>query len=211
MLPICYESGLPQGHSPEAPTFMNIATENYIKEMLTNIFSRVSSNGPNYIKTSKFKKECEREERKVERGEMTRTAGGLLPCEAEEMRKRRVVCMEDLRLCNEIGDSYLGQTPIIEGEIVNGRFLDAPGVEELEYESPSKKKEARESRVNGVGVGGGRPNGTGEQEDTVMTNGYGYHVELDEPVDEVVQWAGGGVQDLAALDSVLDSCLAVGT
>lgn len=213
MLPICYEEGLPSGHNSECPTFMNIATETYVKEMLTNIFARVSCNGPDYkVKTGKFKRECEREERLIEKGELTRTAAGLLPCEAEEMRKRPPITMEDLQMCVQLGDSFMAQTPIISAEILNTRCLDAPGVEELEqerYRSP-KKAMAQPALTNGISI----PSKPASNGDQIKANGLRYFLDLHEPepvIDDEWTWQGGVVEDTETLDAVLDSCLAIGT
>lgn len=192
---------------------MNIATETYIKEMLTNIFARVSSNGPDYkVKTGKFKRECEREERLVEKGELTRTAAGLLPCEAEEMRKRPPITMEDLQMCAQLGDSYMAQTPIISAEILNTRCLDAPGVEELEretYQSPETPK-SKPVLANGIGIPSKLPlNGN-----KTKAKGYGYYLDLHEPepaIDDDWPWQGTSDEHQEMLDDVLDSVLAIGT
>lgn len=201
MLPICYENGLPSGHTPDCPTFMNLATETYIKEALTNFFSRVSSNGPGYIRTAEYRRKVDKEEEKVGRGELGRSVGGLLPVEVEEMRKRRPLCMEDLRLALGLGDAYFGQTPMLAAEIENhGVFLDTYGIEESLQDVHMMDRDGVKIGVSGVnGVGG--------------NNGYGYHVDLGDPVvnEEDWQWVGGGVQDVDGLDTVLDACLTVGT
>ena len=106
---------------------MNIATETYIKEALSNFFQLISSNGTGYIRTADYKRRYDREEAKVARGEMLRVGGGELPVEAEERRKRPPMCMEDLRLALILGDGYLGQVPLISGSISNSRFLDKIG------------------------------------------------------------------------------------
>lgn len=205
MLPICYESGLPSGHTPDCAEFMNIATETYIKEALTNFFQRVNSNGPGFVRTADFKKRVEKEERKVERGELQRGQAGELPAEIEERRKRRLLCMEDMRLALELGDSYLGQVPLIASQITNSRFLDTRGIEEI-YESPSK------SAVNGIGgVTAGAP-ATNGVNGTIATTASGYHVDLGDPmqIDEDLTWQGGSVQDIDSLDGVLDAVLDIG-
>ena len=46
MLPFCSEAGLSSGHAPDAAQFMSIATETFIKEVMSSIFSRTRSNGP---------------------------------------------------------------------------------------------------------------------------------------------------------------------
>ncbi|KAF2108656.1 transcriptional regulator of RNA polII, SAGA, subunit-domain-containing protein [Lophiotrema nucula] len=200
MLPICYEYGLPSGNTPDCAAYMNIATETYIKEALMNLFQRVNSNGPGFIRTADFKRRVEREEDRVAKGELGRNTGGLLPAEVEESRKRRPLCMEDLRLALELGDSYLGQVPLISGQIANSKHLDAPGVEQLEAgDSPSKR---RDTLTNGVVPNGITSNG--------MTNGFS--VDMGDPmvIEDDWSWQGGGVQDVDGLDSVLDGCMAVG-
>jgi transcriptional coactivator HFI1/ADA1 len=206
MLPICYENGL-TGHDAECPTFMNIATETYIKEALSNFFQRVSSNGPGYIKTADYKRKVAKEEDKVASGELVRTAGGLLPIEQEELRKRRPLCMEDLRMAMVLGDGYLGQTPCIWGTITNGHFLDTPGVEEGENEE-------RDRLRNGSLAATAAANTRMHRKPKVDTDYYGYNIDLGEPgvvMDDDWTWTGAGVQDVQALDAVLDQCLAVGT
>lgn len=198
LLPICYEFGLPQGHTTDCAEFMNLATETYIKEALTNFLQLVSSNGPGFIRTAEFKKKVEREERAVERGELQRVTGGELPVEAEERRKRRLLCMEDLRLALELGDSYLGQVPLIAGSITNSSFLDTPGMEEL-YDGALSK-----NLVNGLTNG---VSGTGAN----AANG-GWNVDLGDPMvlDEELAWQGGSVKDVDDLDSALDAVLEMG-
>lgn len=177
---------------------MNIATETYIKEALTNLFQLVNSNGPGFVRTADFKKKVEREERAVARGEMARVGGGELPVEAEERRKRPLLCMQDLRLALELGDSYLGQVPLISGSITNSRFLDTPGMEEL-YDSSHSK-----TLINGLtnGVNGASSHG--------FSNGW--NIDLGDPMvlDEELTWQGGSVKDIDDLDGALDSVLELG-
>ncbi|CBY01880.1 hypothetical protein LEMA_P006670.1 [Plenodomus lingam JN3] len=209
LLPICYEFGLPQGHTSDCPEYLNIATETYIKEALTALLGKVCSNGPGYIRTGEFKKKVEREERMVERGELVRGAGGELPVEAEERRRRRMLCTEDLRLALQLGDSYLGQTPFLAGSIWNSRCLDTPGVEDG-YDIYEAK-----SHVNGAGLltngvhakANGSAYGLGGEMWTVDL-GDGDPMQLDDEMG--VQWQGGSVQDVAELDGALDDILSLG-
>jgi transcriptional coactivator HFI1/ADA1 len=201
MLPISYESGLPSGHTAECASLVNLATEVYIKEALSNFFTRVSSNGPGYVRTAEFKRRIEREEEKVMRGELGRGAAGLLPGEVEEMRKRRPLCMEDLRLALHLGDPFLGHVPIMSSQILNETFLDTHGIEDV----------VGGERVGGVG---GHGHGFSLHQSNGLANGLssGYHFDLNEPAvaEDEWSWAGGSVQDLDSLDAVLDGCLAVG-
>lgn len=204
LLPICYEFGLPQGHTPDCPDYLNIATETYIKEALANLLGKVSSNGPGYIRTGEFKKKLAREERLVERGELVKGSAGELPVEAEERRKRRLLCMEDLRLALEVGDSYLAQTPLIAGSIMNSRFLDTEGIDEIHDDSA--KPLTNGAYTNGTN---GAINGTKHQ-----LNGETWTIDLGDPMqidDEVgMHWQGGSVQDMQEMDDALDDILDLG-
>ncbi|KAJ4375281.1 hypothetical protein N0V83_002367 [Neocucurbitaria cava] len=227
LLPICYEFGLPQGHTPDCPDYLNNATETYIKEALAHLLGKVSANGPGYVRTGAFKKKVEREERLVERGELLRGAGGELPVEAEERRKRKLLCMEDLRLALELGDGYLGQSPLTAGAIVNSRFLDTQGIEDIYDTRPanttptvSTKALTNGALTNGVGVNGAAAR-------HALASGESWHVEFGgggtgtaggggsgggDPMqvddDMGMNWQGGSVQDVTELDTALDDVLA---
>ncbi|CAA9957257.1 hypothetical protein CFE70_000827 [Pyrenophora teres f. teres 0-1] len=205
LLPICYEFGLPQGHTADCPDYLNIATETYIKEALTNLLGKVSSNGPGYVRTGEFKKKLAREERLVERGELVRGSGGELPIETEERRKRKQLCMEDLRLALGLGDSYLGQTPLIAGSIMNSRFLDTEGIEEI-YDGPAKPPTngAIANGINGTAAGAKKHQLNGE----TWTIDFGDPMQIDDEVN--MNWQGGGVQDVQELDDALDDVLNLG-
>ncbi|KAH7118940.1 transcriptional regulator of RNA polII, SAGA, subunit-domain-containing protein [Dendryphion nanum] len=206
MLPICYEFGLPSGHASDCATYVNIATETYIKEALTNFFQRVTSNGPGYVRTAEYKRKVEREEQRVTRGEIGRNQGGLLPVEIEEMRKRRPLCMEDMRLALSLGDSYLGQVPLISGEIADGTFLDSVGVEDVEAHNSARNSLVLANGINGIA---NAPTTNGAT--TQLPNGFAMDLGGGgDPMllDEEWGWNGGSVQDVSDLDSVLDGCLA---
>ncbi|KAF2203115.1 hypothetical protein GQ43DRAFT_439117 [Delitschia confertaspora ATCC 74209] len=207
MVPIAYENGLPGGAALDCAAFMNIATETYIKEALSNVFSRVMCNGDKYIKTAAFKRRVEEEERRVERGEIGRTAGGYLPCEVEEIRRRRALGMEDIRLALELGDSYLGQVPLISGAISNGRYLDFDGVEEIYANNGT----GRDNNVNGII--GPATHLQSQSLSTPSTLNLNLNLDLGDrmDVDDDWGWQGGQVNDVDRLDNVLDGCLAVGS
>ncbi|EUC33595.1 hypothetical protein COCCADRAFT_95644 [Bipolaris zeicola 26-R-13] len=199
LLPICYEYGLPQGHTPDCPDYLNIATETYIKEALANLLGKVCSNGPGYVRTGDFKKKQAREERLAEKGELMRGPAGELPIEAEERRKRKPLCTEDLRLALELGDGYLGQTPFIAGSILHSRFLDTEGIEDL-YDNTSSSKPLTNGHTNGDAKLGFAPE--------TWTVDFGDAMMVDEEVG--LHWQGGSVQDMADIDETLEDILNLG-
>lgn len=190
---------------------MNLATETYIKEALASFLGKVAVNGNGYVRTGAFKKRMEREERQADRGEAIRDAKGELPVEQEERRKRKLLCMEDLRLALQLGDGYLGQTPVIAGHITNSTFLDVPGIEEI-YPSPQKKKP---TRTNGIINGTVQDkSGLAKWLDEGITvdlkaDGEGDKMQVDGD-DEMANWNGGSVGDVGELDSALDDVLNLG-
>jgi transcriptional coactivator HFI1/ADA1 len=194
MIPICYEEGVVGGASDGTAAAMNVATETFIKEVLTGIFGRVRSNGPSYIMTSTYKRQLEHEEEGWLRGDIQKNGNSLLPVEQAAASQRPPLGMSDVRLALEMGDMYLGQMPLtvekIMGSYLEGEFED--------YQNASAVLET---------VGG---------EDVEMVNGIGAGSRVP-PMDDVLSvaesdwgWEGGGAADREALGALLDECLAVG-
>jgi transcriptional coactivator HFI1/ADA1 len=188
---------------------MNLATETYIKEALMSFLGKVAVNGSGYVRTGAFKKRVEREERMMERGEIIRTSTGELPVEAEERRKRKLLCMEDLRLALQLGDGYLGQTPIIAANITNSTFLDVPGIENTN--SSPKKPLTNGIIANGIGRDkSGLSQWLGEGVIVDLKDaGEGDKMQVDGE-DDMTNWMGGSVQDVGELDGALDDVLNLG-
>jgi transcriptional coactivator HFI1/ADA1 len=215
MLPAAYEAGLVNGHSADAAQFVSLATETYIKEVLGGLFGRTRSNGPGesasaglgshsgWVQTHKYQRQLAREEEAALKGEITRDKSGMLPVEAKAASERGVLGMADLRIALEMSDCGMGQFPIItkqllfsyrEGELEgwdNYTWWDGEkiqtNVEELRNQGESTQTRTVEAAVNGMGP-------------------------PPDPMDLDVDmwWEGAEPQDMGALDSVLDSCLAVG-
>jgi transcriptional coactivator HFI1/ADA1 len=143
-----------------------------------SLLGKVCTNGPGFVRTGEFKKRVEREE-----------AGGGLRIEAEERRKRKMLCMEDLKLALQLGDGYLGQTPLIAGGIYHSRCLDTEGIDDLYADRNG-------DMVNGHG---------GEVWNVDFGNANGA-VNGGDPmdIDGEENWQGG---DAEGLDGVLDDVL----
>ncbi|KAF5125217.1 hypothetical protein E5D57_009904 [Metarhizium anisopliae] len=205
MLPFCYEAGLPSGHASDAPQLVTVATETFIKEVLTQIFSRTRSNGAGdsgnagygigmtWIQTHKYKKQLHREEEAAIRGEITRDKGGLLPVEAKAANERGPLGMADLRLALEMADTGMAQFPILSTQVIYG-YREGELEQWDDYTWYYHEPPAVEELVDGY-----------DAKPTI--NGYGDAMDLDQET----WWDGAETGDMDMLDGMLDSCLAVGS
>lgn len=164
---------------------MSVAAETFVKEQLSDLFRRVRSNGPQYIKTSKFRRKLNKEEEAYDRGEVQRTAYGLLPVETEVESQRRPFNREDLRLAALMGNSFISQSRIIHEKIIS-----APFVEEEYDEDDDDVHLKNGTRVNGFARG------------DVMDGVQKEETEWG--------WSGGNWGELKELDGELDDVLAIG-
>jgi len=215
MLPICYETGLVSGHVQDAAQFMSVATETFIKEVLSHIFSKTRSNGPGalgsagtgggsaWVQTHKYRKQLEREEESWMRNEVLRDKNGLLPTEARAASERGPLGMADVRTALEISDCGLGQMPVVVQQIMFG-YREGELEDWNEYSRLGPQgRIITEDEDGDIEMGGISING--------LTNGIKTH-EVDEIMTDVDEWGweGSEYQDRVGLDSVLDSCLAIG-
>jgi hypothetical protein len=170
---------------------MAIATETFVKEVLSAVFSRTRSNGPsgtiNNMMMRKYRQQLEVEELAYTRGEIVKDAAtGLLPIEAKEARVRRPLGVRDLRLTLELGGGVLGHMPLIVDQIMGGYYGD-----ELETEKHDRLE-------NGV---------SDSHEDTKQAED---EMDLDEDEDgSLLDWEGGTVGDRDQLSGLLDECLSM--
>ncbi|EHK16497.1 uncharacterized protein TRIVIDRAFT_65738 [Trichoderma virens Gv29-8] len=206
MLPFCYEAGLVNGHAPDASHLMSVATETFIKEVLTQIFSRTRSNGPGdsgsagygvgttWIQTHKYSRQLHREEDAAQRGEITRDKAGLLPVESKAASERGPLGIADVRVALEMADSGISQFPIVTAQILygyrEGELENWKDYTWVNGEPPAQPVE--ELATNG---------------DLGLTNGA---LPDTMDIDNDIGWEGAENPDMDMLDSVLDSCLAVG-
>ena len=227
MLPFCYEAGLASGHAPEAAQFMSIATETFIKEVMSSVFSRTRSNGPgdggnagfgagsNWIQTHKYRRQLAKEEEASQRGELTRDKSGLLPVEAKAASERGPLGMADLRLALEMGDCGLANFPVIVKSVIYGyREGELENWDDYTYVDGRERRPA--AVVDGEGdtqMGGvnGAAAGAAPQEPQ-LANGVaaGPHGGDQMDIDDEMWWEGADPADGDYLNGVLDSCLAVG-
>jgi transcriptional coactivator HFI1/ADA1 len=104
LLPICYEEGVPGGCSPDTANFMIVATETFVKEVLSQIITRVRSNGPKYVPMDRYRK--------------------LAPKGRWTPPERPLLGMFDVRLSLELGDNFLNNMPNIRKKILcSGWFV----------------------------------------------------------------------------------------
>ena len=207
MVPICYEESLVNGCAPVCAEFMATATEQFIKEILSSIYSRTRSNIPSAsgsgIMTHRYRRQLEREEEALLKGDLFRGQGnGMLPVEVKEAMGRRPLGMSDLRLALEVGDCGLGQMPTVVQKVMGGYLEGELADYGREDEDKNHQGDGPSERMNGI---------------KAITNGangvHGVHgVHGDEPsIDESDWgWEGGGAADREKLNSLLDECLAIG-
>jgi transcriptional coactivator HFI1/ADA1 len=189
---------------------MTVATETFIKEFLSTVFSRTRSNGPGesgcagfgsgtaWIRTHKYRRQLRKEEVAFARGELTKDKGGLLPIEAKAASERPPLGMADLRLALEIGDCGISSFPIIRQSVMytyrDGELDHYNDYSYVPGHAPSRIDQ--ETSFNGVdGSHAG-----------VITNGTAPD-PMD--IDEESNWAGTSAQDMQTLNNVLDGLLAV--
>ncbi|KAF5026174.1 hypothetical protein F66182_1738 [Fusarium sp. NRRL 66182] len=209
MLPSCYEAGLVSGHTADAPQFMSVAVETFIKEVLTQVFSRTRSNGPGdsgsagfgagttWIQTHKYRQQLEYEEEAAMRGELTRDKSGLLPIESKAASERGPLGMSDLRLSLEMADSGMAQFPVLMTQVVYGyREGELENWDDYTWVYDHAPEGYADERY-GPGQNGGQV--------FELPNGHPDAMEIDTES----WWEGADNQDTDMLDSVLDSCLAV--
>lgn len=211
-MPYCYEAGL-ESAAPDAAQLVSAATENFIKEVLTSVFSRVRSNGPgesgsagfgsgsSWVQTHKYKKQLSREEDAAQRGDITRDKCGLLPVESKAASERGPLSMGDLHLALEVSECGTTQFPVLAKGLMNNyregeleHLHDYSFVEGFEVRP--KQEDKNEIPIPGVDKG----------KQLQLPNGQP-HDDMD--VDADYFWAGTADSDMDELDAALDSVLAI--
>ncbi|KKK25597.1 hypothetical protein ARAM_005106 [Aspergillus rambellii] len=184
MTPICYEESVANGAGAACAEFMAIATETFVKEVLSVVFSRTRCNGPsgtiNGMMKRTYRQQLEREELAFTRGEIAKdSATGLLPVEAKEASVRSPLGVRDLRLALEIGSGVLSHMPLVIDHIMGGYLED-----ELEAD--------KQDRIY-------------EIDDTKHMD-FVDEMEIDEVESD---WEGATTADRDQLGALLDECLSM--
>lgn len=187
IVPICYEEAISSGCSTQCADLVGIASEMFLKNILSEVFNRTRSNGPRYensagggILTTSHKKKIEREEADVKAGKLQRTRDDdMLPCEAQAAYSRRLIGMVDLQLSSQVGPLPWNGSPVIAWNVNNA----STGYDYDEWYA---------------------------EQEPATTNG---HVDDSDAMDidnaDNYGWEGAGAQDRPRLDSVLADCLAI--
>lgn len=218
MLPMCYETGL-GSHGSDAAQFMTVATETYVKELLSDLFSKTRSNGPGlsgsagsgggagWMQTHKYRVQLESEEEACMRGEVQRDKSGLLPIEAKAAGERGPLSMSDVRTALEIQTNHFAQFPALVEQIMGGyRDGELEVWDEHQYIDDYGRPVLKLDGDGDVQMGG--MNG-------IITNGTTVKVSSrlqsqDEPTDtEDFGWVGGSSRAKNNLNSLFADCLAV--
>ncbi|KAE8375785.1 transcriptional regulator of RNA polII, SAGA, subunit-domain-containing protein [Aspergillus bertholletiae] len=190
MIPICYEESIVSGAGLPCAEFMAIATETFVKEVLSVVFSRTRSNGPsgtiNGMMMRKYRQQLEREELSFTRGEIVKdSATGLLPVEAKEASVRKPLGVRDLRLTLELGGGVLSHMPLIVDQIMGGYLED-----ELETDKQDRAEDVVEI-----------------PKDSLKMNNSADTMEVDD--DGEIVWEGATMADREQLKCLLDECLSM--
>ncbi|KAG9550277.1 putative transcriptional co-activator, partial [Aureobasidium melanogenum] len=189
--PICYEEGVGLSAVPMTSAalqaiaeLVEIATETYIKEKLTNWFSATRSNAPGDLgpMTAKFKAQMRSEEEAVDRGQLSRSAAGYLPCEQEALARREPLSMDEIRMSMRLDETRQRIDPFLAQEIMDNVEMDM-------VDTPMALT-----------------NGDHHDNDNKQTDGDAMMIDEDDDLG----WEGATAADRDELFGVLDSVLAPG-
>lgn len=207
--PICYEEGV--GLTANTPLststlqscaeLVETATEMFVKEVLERWIYSTRTNGEGMPMTSTFKSQLRKEEDAVERGELAKTAAGLLPCEAEVAAHREQLSIDELRLSLRLDNARLPLDPFLVNRVLGDVDVDMDA-----YDVPTPEDGHDIGAAAGSVLANGAAIANGVKEGTALPDG-GDLMVVDE---EDWGWNGAGQEDRDALIGVLDSALTVG-
>ena len=192
MLPICYEEGITAGCDNDCANLLNVATENYIKELLSNILAHIRSNGDHYVKTAAYRRQLQQEENAWLQGTVARYNGSLLPKEGMAAERRRPLEIDDMRLALYMGDTSIGQSPLLTERLASGDYVKAEEIRNM----------LEDTCTDNAGV-------FSRSRSDVFSSGKYFAAANHHVADFASEWAGSARSDRQALGFVLDDCLSV--
>lgn len=205
MVPICYEESVASGSSMQCAELVAVATEIFVKDLLTSVFNRTRANGPKYdngaaggVSTGAYLRQLEREEHEFQHGKIQKGRdSGLLPVENREAIARRPIGIGDLKVASGVGRGLWNGMPLIGSRVAEAAFENEleDWMEERRVLEATAAKTAAENQhlsINGSGV--------------VVEEHLPDSMDID---DDDYGWQGGGAASREALGSLLDDCLSV--
>ena len=193
MLPICYEEGITSGCDIGCADLMNIATENYVKELISNILAHIRSNGDYYVKTAAYRQKLQHEEEAWLQGAISKSNASLLPVEIMAAEKRRPLEASDMRLTLYLGDTSIGQSPLLAERLTSCDFIKAEDIGKT-YDDYCR---------DGAGIE------SIKDLDVSLSEKFSFAGERL-LADFATEWPGSALSDRQALSVMLDDCLSIG-
>lgn len=206
MVPICYEESVTSGSSMQCAELVQVATEIFVKDLLSSVFNRTRTNGPKYdngaaggVSTSAYLRQLEREEHDFRTGKIQKGRdSGLLPVETREAIARRPIGIGDLKVAGGVGRGLWNGMPLIGSRVAEAAF-------ENEYDDWMEQRRAMEAAAATAAA---------KTQKSFLSSTAGEVIE--EPVademdidDDDYGWQGGGAAGREALGSLLDDCLSI--
>jgi transcriptional coactivator HFI1/ADA1 len=203
MVPICYEESVASGSSMPCAELVAVATETYVKDLLSSVFNRTRANGPKYdngaaggVSTSGYLRQLEREEYDFHSGRIQKGRdSGLLPVENREAVARRPIGIGDLKVAGGVGRGLWNGMPLIGSRVAEAAFDN-----ELD-DWMEEKRLLEEAAAAAIAAKNHHPPAASSVGEPPLD-------EMDVDDDEY-GWAGGGAADREALGSLLEDCLSI--
>lgn len=206
MIPICYEECVTSGSSMPCAELVAVATETYVKDLLSSVFNRTRTNGPKYdngaaggVSTSAYLRQLEREEHDFRNGKIQKGRdSGLLPIENREAVARRPIGITDLKVAGGVGRGLWNGMPLIGSRVAEAAYGN-------EFDDVvEERRRAEDAAAAAAGVGAAalknqHPHTTSEHPTTD-------EMDVD---DDDYGWPGGGAADREAVGSLLEDCLSI--
>lgn len=221
MVPICYEESIPNGASRNCAPFLALATEMFVKDILSNVFTRTRVNGPsdmmNGCMTAKYRRQLEREESAYiyaknssaaaatpantgpDSGGSSGSDSALYPVETREAAARLSLGVNDVKFALDLGGGMLGNMPLLTAQVSNSYENEEFDAEREDYSSYQMEAKMQVSEIRRTGFSN---NADGGRESMEIDGGSAAGEEPN-------GWEGGTESDQQQLTSLLDDCLSM--